>query len=197
MYSDINELRVAYYKFLREDTRYSELCKSYDKTNNRFLEWRRRMSVEIDLLEEKIKGIAHNPDYSSELTSLKVEKMMKKEKLNRLVADHQLKLKPILRKQHQLEKKLRPKFFEQLKFLTDQQLAIISESIETAEKPMRIHGIPGAGKAADEWWSFANDFERWMINKDAFNQSKSTTLRQALIIISLLVITISIISRLV
>ena len=70
MYSDINELRVAYYKFLREDTRYSELCKSYDKTNNRFLEWRRRMSVEIDLLEEKIKGIAHNPDYSSELTSL-------------------------------------------------------------------------------------------------------------------------------
>ena len=62
---------------------------------------------------------------------------------------------------------------------------------------MRIHGIPGAGKAADEWWSFANDFERWMINKDAFNQSKSTTLRQALIIISLLVITISIISRLV
>lgn len=197
MYSDINELRVAYYKFLREDTRYSELCKSYDKTNNRFLEWRRRMSVEIDLLEEKIKGIAHNPDYSSELNSLKVEKMMKKEKLNRLVADHQLKLKPILRKQHQLEKKLRPKFFEQLKFLTDQQLAIISESIETAEKPMRIHGIPGAGKAADEWWSFANDFERWMINKDAFNQSKSTTLRQALIIISLLVITISIISRLV
>lgn len=197
MYSDINELRASYYKFLSEDKRYSELCRSYDKSNNRFLEWRRRIIDEINLLEEKMKDIAINPNYSSEYTSLKVEEMMKQEKLNRLVADHQLKLKPIVKKRNQLEKKLRPEFFQKLSHLTDQQLAIISESIETAEKPMRIHGIKGAGEAADAWWSFANDFERWMINKDAFNQSKSITIRQALIGIGLLVITIIVISRLV
>lgn len=197
MYTDINELRASYYKFLGEDKRYSELCGSYDKSNYRFLEWRRPIIDEINLLEERMKIIALYPNYSYEYNSLKVEKMMKQEKLNRLIADHQLKLKPIVKKRNHLEKKLRLEFFQKLNHLTDQQLTIISESIETADKPRVIRGIKGAGEAADAWWSFANDFERWINKKDALSQSKSITLRQALIGIGLFVITILVISRLV
>jgi len=216
MYSDINELRAAYYKFLSENARYSELERSYNDINNHFLALERRVSSEIKLLDKKIKaleeygkmGIKEQKAYCeafgldflqmfNKKDNLKVERLLKKGKMDELTADHQLKLKPIVKKRNQLENKLRPEFFQKLNHFTDQQLAIISESIETVEKPMRIHGIKGAGAAADAWWSFANDFKRWSINKDAFNQSKSITIRQALIGIGLLVITIIVISRLV
>lgn len=216
MYSDINELRAAYYKFLSENARYSELERSYNDINNYFLALEQRVSGEIKLLDKKIKdleeygkmGIKEQKAYCeafgldflqmfNKKDNLKVERLLKKGKLDELTANCQLKLKSIAKRKFQLKKKLSPNFFKQLVHLSDEQLKVISDSIETAEKPMRIHGVKGAGEAADAWWSFANDFERWIINKDAFNQSKSITLRQALIGIGLLVITIIIISRLV
>jgi len=57
MYSDINELRAAYYKFLSENARYSELERSYNDINNYFLALEQRVSGEIKLLDKKIKAL--------------------------------------------------------------------------------------------------------------------------------------------
>lgn len=190
MYSDINALRKAYYEFLSEDMSYSELQRSYDNINNNISECREATEDEIKLLNEKIDALKGEPEFYRELNKLELEKSLLNIKLKELIADSLLRRRSIANRKSHLETKLRSKFFKLLNHYSDRQLAIIYESIETAEKPLRIRGNgPASFGIEDEWtkwWKFANGFKQWMKNKDVFNQNKKLTLKQVLIAIFLL-----------
>ena len=190
MYSDINSLHESYNEFLMKNKRYSELSRLYDETHWRSKGLQKSLVNDIHLIREKMKRM----DWMRHEVSLHSELMLKEQELKEISTASKSKSIPIYRRKTQLEKKLRPEFFKQLNHLTDHQLAIITDSIETAEKPTRIHGVNTT--ASDEWWDFVSDYRRWAVNKDVFNQSKKVTPIQVLVGLVLLIIIVCVIKAL-
>ena len=139
MYKDFNSLYSDFVSFCWEDAKYAELQ-----------EKEKAISLKIQDIRDRI--------WSDETESVILKRARFKAEAN----DYEVLLTKIFDKRIKLERTLSMSFLERLKDLSQEDLLKLTDSISSANKPIRfIGGSRSSNNSYRSWEAFVNSYHQW------------------------------------